>query len=44
MSTFDQSLAGAYRIAELRAAARRDGQARRLSPSPLRALARRFAR
>jgi len=44
MFALDQSLAGAYRAAELRAEARRDGEARRIAASPLRALARRFSR
>lgn len=44
MFSLDHSLTGAYRAAELRAEARRDAEARRVSPSLLRALARRFAR
>ena len=44
MFALDQTLAGSYRAAELRAEARRDAEARRLAPSPLRALARRLAR
>ena len=40
----DQSLAGTYRAAELRTEARRDADARRVAPSPLRTLARRLSR
>ena len=44
MFALDQTLAGTYRSDELRAEARRDGDARRVSPSLLRVLARRLAR
>jgi hypothetical protein len=40
----DQSLAGEYRAAALRAEVLRDAQARRVALSPLRALARRLVR
>jgi hypothetical protein len=44
MFALDQSLAGSYHVADLRAQARRDARARRVAPSPLRALARRISR
>jgi hypothetical protein len=44
MYALDQSLVGAYHAAELRAEARQAALARRVAPSPLRKLARRFAR
>ncbi len=44
MFALDQSLAGGYHVARLRAEARRDAEARTVAPSSMRALARRLAR
>ena len=44
MFVFDQSLAGTYHVADLRAEACRAARARAVAPSPLRALARRLSR
>ena len=44
MIALDQTLAGGYHVADLRAQARRDALARQAAPSTLRQLARRLAR
>jgi hypothetical protein len=44
MFALDQSLAGGYHVADLRAQARRDARARLVAPRPLRDLVRRLAR
>ncbi len=44
MFALDQTLAGGYHAAELRAQARRDSQARLAAPHPLRELVRRLSR
>ena len=44
MFVLDQSLAGTYHVADLRAQACRDARARTVALSPLRALARRISR
>ncbi|HUR52001.1 MAG TPA: hypothetical protein VMZ11_07750 [Mycobacteriales bacterium] len=44
MFALDQTLAGGYHVADLRAQARRDALARTAAPSSLRRLARRLTR
>jgi anti-sigma-K factor RskA len=44
MYALDQSLAGGYHVADLRAQARRDAQARTVAPRPVRSFVRRFTR